>query len=216
MFFNLVKLPNVELKVAESKQRLREDMWNKLERAGVARFPLPISGRIPNFHGSDRAAEKLAELEEWKSAEIVVANPDSPQRKVRELALKGDKTLVMASPRLKRGYLIMEPQKVKGREDYASTIKGAFRLGRSIDIKTLPRVDLVITGCVAVDLHGRRLGKGGGYGDREIGMIREKFGDIAVATTVHELQIVEDIPCEEHDQRIDIIVTPNRVIRVRI
>jgi 5-formyltetrahydrofolate cyclo-ligase len=206
----------VELKVAESKQRLREDMWNKLERAGVARFPLPISGRIPNFHGSDRAAEKLAELEEWKSAEIVVANPDSPQRKVRELALKGDKTLVMASPRLKRGYLIMEPQKVKGREDYASTIKGAFRLGRSIDIKTLPRVDLVITGCVAVDLHGRRLGKGGGYGDREIGMIREKFGDIAVATTVHELQIVEDIPCEEHDQRIDIIVTPNRVIRVRI
>jgi 5-formyltetrahydrofolate cyclo-ligase len=216
LFFNLVKLPNVELKVAESKQRLREDMWNKLERAGVARFPLPISGRIPNFHGSDRAAEKLAELEEWKSAEIVVANPDSPQRKVRELALKGDKTLVMASPRLKRGYLIMEPQKVKGREDYASTIKGAFRLGRSIDIKTLPRVDLVITGCVAVDLHGRRLGKGGGYGDREIGMIREKFGDIAVATTVHELQIVEDIPCEEHDQRIDIIVTPNRVIRVRI
>lgn len=206
----------MELKVAESKQRLREDMWNKLERAGVARFPLPISGRIPNFHGSDRAAEKLAELEEWKSAEIVVANPDSPQRKVRELALKGDKTLVMASPRLKRGYLIMEPQKVKGREDYASTIKGAFRLGRSIDIKTLPRVDLVITGCVAVDLHGRRLGKGGGYGDREIGMIREKFGDIAVATTVHELQIVEDIPCEEHDQRIDIIVTPNRVIRVRI
>jgi 5-formyltetrahydrofolate cyclo-ligase len=206
----------VELKIAESKQRLREDMWNKLERAGVARFPLPISGRIPNFHGSDKAAEKLAELEEWKSAEIVVANPDSPQRKVRELALREDKTVVMASPRLKRGYFIIEPERVKGREDYASTIKGAFRLGRNIDIKILPRVDLVITGCVAVDLHGRRLGKGGGYGDKEIGMIREKFGNIAVATTVHELQIVEDIPCEEHDQRIDIIVTPNRVIRVRI
>ncbi len=33
-----------------------------------------------------------------------------------------------------------------------------------------------------------------------------------VATTVHEIQIVDKIPFEEHDLTIDLVVTPNKVI----
>ena len=195
--------------VPEEKQRLRELIWRRLEEAGVAGFPPPY-GRIPNFRGAEAAARRLAELWEWKLAEVVLVNPDSPQRYVRELALRQGKRLLMASPRLQRGYLLVEPEKVRGREREASTIRGAFRYGRSTSLQEIESVDFLVTGCVAVDERGARLGKGGGYGDREIAEARGMFSPI-VATTVHELQIVERVPEEEHDQRVDVVATPVRV-----
>lgn len=66
---------------------------------------------------------------------------------------------------------------------------------------------MIITGCVAVT-------KRGGYGDIEIAMIKKRFPNIPVATTVHELQIVERIPREEHDQGVDIIATPKKLTLV--
>jgi 5-formyltetrahydrofolate cyclo-ligase len=194
------------------KQALREKIWRLMEEQGIARFPLPCFGRIPNFEDSEKAAERLAETQEWKEARVIVANPDYAQKKVRELALRDGKILIMASPRLKHGYIKINPNKVKGKESIASTIKGAFEFGERIE--KLEKPDLIITGCVAVNSAGYRLGKGGGYGDREIKTFKEKFGDIPVATTVHEMQIVEKIPFEEHDQRIDIIATPKIIIRV--
>ncbi|MFP4632530.1 MAG: 5-formyltetrahydrofolate cyclo-ligase, partial [Halobacteriales archaeon] len=70
------------------KQAVREDVWDALEREGVARFPFPPHGRIPNFAGADAAAERLAETDEWRSADVLKANPDSPQLPVRRRALR--------------------------------------------------------------------------------------------------------------------------------
>jgi 5-formyltetrahydrofolate cyclo-ligase len=120
----------------------------------------------------------------------------------------------MATPRLKSGFLLVRPENVKGLERHASTIKGAFRLGVNIRLENLSRIDLIITGCVAVDLKGFRLGKGGGYGDREIRILRGKFGSVPVATTVHDLQIVNRVPREPGDEKVNIISTPSRVYLV--
>ncbi|MEM3730748.1 MAG: 5-formyltetrahydrofolate cyclo-ligase [Candidatus Bathyarchaeia archaeon] len=67
---------------------------------------------------------------------------------------------------------------------------------------------------MAVDLHGHRLGKGSGYGDVEIGILKKMFGEIPIATTVHDMQVVDEVPFEEKDEKISIIVTPTRVIRI--
>jgi len=200
------------MNVQQKKENLRRRIWKLLTEKGVAIHPLPCFGRIPNFKGSYEAAKNLSETEEWKNAETIVCNPDFAQRWVRFLALKEGKVVIMATPRLKKGYLILHPQEVKGREKVASTIRGAFRFGKRMEGNVKP--DLIVTGCVAVDLKGNRLGKGGGYGDREIRKFRETFGHILVATTVHELQIVENIPTEPHDEKIDLIATPERVIRL--
>lgn len=197
--------------VAEEKRILREKIWRLLEDEGVARFPLPVRGRIPNFKGSEKAAYLAKDLEDWRKAEIVFANPDSPQRMVRELALREGKIVIMATPKLRQGYLEVKP--LRGRERIQSTIAGAFKYGKLLDEPVKP--DLVVTGCVAVDKEGWRLGKGGGYGDREIAEIVQKFGRIPVLTTVHELQIVPEVPHEEHDARVDYIVTPSRIIRCK-
>ena len=194
------------------KQQLRERIWSEMERCRVAVFPLPCRGRIPNFVGAEEAAEKLRSLKEWKKAEVIFVNPDSPQRKVRENALRDGKILIMASPRLKKGYILIEPKSVAGRENFASTIRGAMKLG--IATQNFPKPGLAVEGAVAVDLYGHRLGKGHGYGDLEIKLLRGIFGEIPIATTVHDMQVVEHVPAQEKDEKITIIVTPTRVIRV--
>lgn len=183
-----------------------------MERRRIAVFPLPCRGRIPNFVGAEEAAKKLRSVEEWKKAEVIFVNPDSPQRKVRENALRDGKILIMASPRLKKGYILIEPKKVKGRENFASTIRGALKLG--IATQNFSKPGLAVEGAVAVDLYGHRLGKGHGYGDLEIKLLRERFGEIPIATTVHDVQVIEHVPAEEKDEKITIIVTPTRIIRV--
>jgi 5-formyltetrahydrofolate cyclo-ligase len=198
--------------VAEEKQRLREEIWREMEKSRVATFPLPCWGRIPNFVGAEAAADKLRQLEEWKRAKVVFVNPDSPQRRVRENALRDGKILIMASPRLKRGFILIDPAKVRGKERFASTIRGAFQFGA--ETQEFPKPDLIVEGSVAVDLHGHRLGKGHGYGDMEIEIVERRFGEIPVVTTVHDMQVVENVPFEEKDRKVSFIVTPTRVIRV--
>jgi len=148
--------------VKTAKKLLREEIWSKLKAEGIARFPLPCYGRIPSFAGSDRAAEKVRLLREWKEAKVIFANPDYAQQKVREYALLDGKVLVMASPKLKHGYVVVDPKDVKGLESFGSTIRGAFRYGKTVDPQEIPKPYLIIEGSVAVDMNGHRLGKGGG------------------------------------------------------
>jgi len=202
------------------KAELRERIWQLLVREGVARFPLPIHGRIPNFVGAERAAARLSALPEYRSAQVVFCNPDSPQRPVREMALRDGKTLVMATPRLRRGLLVLKPGRIPEKAlRTASTIRGAFRYGRPVrpwDIQ----IDIKVVGSVAVTPDGARLGKGHGYSDLEYAILSEcgAIGpETPIITTVHDLQVLGEgaIPMTEHDVPVDIIVTPTRTIRVR-
>ncbi|MCX8175890.1 MAG: 5-formyltetrahydrofolate cyclo-ligase, partial [Candidatus Bathyarchaeota archaeon] len=106
------------------KSKIRFEIWRKLEKFNVARYPLPLEGRIPNFDGSDKAAMLARKLNVWKNAKVIFSNPDYAQKKVREFALKDEKTLIMATPKLKHGFLLVKPEDVKGFEHKASTIKG--------------------------------------------------------------------------------------------
>jgi hypothetical protein len=39
--------------IKAEKQRLREQVWKNLMEESIARFPLPVYGRIPNFEGAE-------------------------------------------------------------------------------------------------------------------------------------------------------------------
>ncbi len=204
--------------VKKEKEMIREEIWRILEEENIALFPKPVHGRIPNFKGNIQAALKLRELREYREAETVFCNPDSPQRPVREFVLRDGKKLVMATPRLRKGFLSLNPEEISRKDlRWASTIKGAFKYGVHVHPSKL-KIDLKVTGCVAVSLDGGRLGKGHGYSDLEYGLLRE-YGSISdstpIATTVHEAQIVPYIPMTLHDMPLDIIITPLRVIRVK-
>ncbi len=191
-------------------------MWRLLKEKGVARFPFPVEGRIPNFEGAEVAAVNLTKTEEWRYSRTIFVNPDSPQRPVRHLALMQGKIVVMSTPRLREGFLLLDPSRIIPRNYWAaSSIKGAFKYGIKIRLE-VPRIDLKVTGSVAVDLRGNRVGKGHGYSDLEYGILGE-IGVVdektPIATTVHDLQVIEEVPNEEHDMPVTIISTPTRIVR---
>jgi 5-formyltetrahydrofolate cyclo-ligase len=204
-----------------AKAALRREVWSALQRAKAARFP-GAEGRIPNFTGAEAAADRLQDAPEWKKAATLKANPDSPQLPVRQRALEDGKTVYMAAPRLAadKPFVALDPDALTVAPRQAASITGAARHGRPVDLADLRPVDLVITGCVAVSGNGARLGKGGGFSDLEYALAWEAglIGPATViATTVHPLQLLEDgrIPVTDHDFGLDVIVTPEHLIRCR-
>src|SRR5438045_9611766 len=96
-----------------TKDQVRRDVWKRMEQEGVSRFP-GAEGRIPNFAGAKLAAQKLAGHRTWKRAQVIKANPDSPQTHARRTALEEGKTLVMAVPRLRapHPFRVLDPRKL--------------------------------------------------------------------------------------------------------
>lgn len=202
-----------------AKAELRERVWADLDQPGIARFPKPTN-RIPNFVGAEAAARLLAGTDEWGAAATVKSNPDSPQWPVRTRALQDGKVVYMAVPRLAEAdpFFLLDPEHLADAPRAASSIKGAARSARTIGVDELEPVDLVVTGCVAVDEAGARVGKGGGFSDLELALAAEAGlvdARTVVVTTVHERQVLAAgaVPTTGHDIHVDVIVTPERVVR---
>ena len=200
------------------KDAIREAVWDELDDSGTARFPFPPHGRIPNFAGADAAADRLAETDAWAAADVVKANPDAPQLPVRRAALRAGKTLYMAVPRLaeERPFLRLTAGEVDDIDD-ATTVGGSAKAGVPVGPAEMEPVELIVSGSVAVDDAGARIGKGEGYSDLEFAVLRG-FGLVdattTVATTVHERQVrATALPTTPHDVPVDLVVTPERTRR---
>lgn len=201
---------------AVEKEKIRNYVWKLLEEKGVALFPKPIVGRIPNFTGADKATELLRTLPEYQKAKTIACNPDSPQKPVREIALKDGKQVIMATPRMKQGFILLDSELIsKANLKEAASIRGAFKYGRPVELSQI-KVDLFIAGSVAVSPNGTRLGKGTGYSDREYELLKVNgaiSANTLTVTTVHDLQVVDMIPRDKWDVPVKIIITPTRILR---
>ena len=202
-----------------AKAAVRERVWEAMAVEGINRFPGP-DNRIPNFVGAERAAQSLADTDEWRAARTVKSNPDSPQLPVRVRALKDGKLVYMAVPRLAEAdpFFVLDPDQLADPPARAASIKHAARSARTIDFGAMTPVDLVVTGCVAVGEDGARLGKGGGFSDLEFALAAAAGlvdDHTVVVTTVHDVQVQPQgsIPVVAHDLHVDLIATPTRVLR---
>lgn len=203
----------------ESKDDIRNQIWSLLENKKAARFP-GAKGRIPNFVGAEACARLLADNPSWKKASAIKANPDSPQRAIRQRALQEGKTVYMAVPRLRdeKPFIELDPQRLKCTPYAASSIKGASQYGRPVTLAEVAKIDLIVCGSVAVNRRGARVGKGGGYSDLEFALLTEEEKidpNTTIVTSVHPLQILdEELPMTEHDIPLTAIVTPNEFIEI--
>jgi 5-formyltetrahydrofolate cyclo-ligase len=200
----------------DRKAGARTAVWDALESEGVARFPFPPHGRIPNFAGAETAAERLFQTSLLASAERVKVNPDAPQRYVRIEALRRGCVVYVPSPRLRGGFKRLDPGTIPDDEvSAAASLSNMDQWAEPVSLAELPPLDAIVTGSVAVTRDGRRCGKGEGYSDLEYATLRELGHDpVPVATTVHPLQVVDAFPTDRHDLPLSLIVTPDETITV--
>jgi 5-formyltetrahydrofolate cyclo-ligase len=201
------------------KQRLREQIWSAIDAAPEVRRAPGAVGRIPNFVGAERAAERCAELPEWLGARVLKMNPDSPQLSLRARAIEDGKRVYMAVPKLTREapFTTLERSRLGVPALEAASVDGAARHGLPTQLEAMAPIDLIVCGSVVVNAEGVRIGKGGGYADIEYALLAE-LGLVSeqtlIATTVHDLQVLaQPLPDTAHDFRVDVIVTPTRVLR---
>jgi 5-formyltetrahydrofolate cyclo-ligase len=140
---------------------------------------------------------------------------------VRVAALEAGKRVYMAVPRLAADepFLLLDPDRIHESPRRAASIKGASAAGTHVALHDVPHIDLVVCGTVAVNRRGVRVWKGGGYSDLEFALLTETGAvddRTVVVTTVHPVQVVADeLPETSHDFRVDLVVTPEEVIRCR-
>lgn len=91
---------------------------------------------------------------------------------------------------------------------------GAFHIEEPTGDNTVSpeEIELVVVPAVAYDRQGNRLGRGKGFYDRLLATTRAT--KIGVA---YEFQIVDEIPCEPHDVKMDMVISQSgiKVIRRR-
>ncbi|MDZ7362229.1 MAG: 5-formyltetrahydrofolate cyclo-ligase [candidate division KSB1 bacterium] len=119
---------------------------------------------------------------------------------------------------LRAGKQVAAPKVESGNElqqyfikDFSELHPGAFGIleppAHPSRLASPEQFDLVLVPGLAFDRAGHRLGAGKGYYDRFLAQI--KAPKIALAFA---FQIVEQIPVEAHDQRVNVIVTEKEVI----
>jgi 5-formyltetrahydrofolate cyclo-ligase len=89
----------------------------------------------------------------------------------------------------------------------------AYNIAAPTSAAPVVRPDLVITPLLAFDRKGGRMGQGGGHYDRTLALLRAE-GPVFVLGLAYAGQEVADIPLEDHDQRLDAILTEKGYIEV--
>ncbi|MFC5186765.1 5-formyltetrahydrofolate cyclo-ligase [Actinomadura harenae] len=204
--------------INQAKTVIRDRIWALLESENAVPEP-GVHGRIPNFNGAEQAARRLATLPEWRRAQVIKTVPDRAQEPVRALALEAGRLVYMAVPRLAAQLPFYEiaPESLGRPAAEAAAKHNIVSTAPQVGVEDMQPVDLVVCGSVAVSRNGARLGKGAGYSDIELGLLQEAgllSPSTSIVTTVHRLQVIEEpLPEMTHDFRVDLIVTPDEVIR---
>lgn len=159
------------------------------------------------------AAERLVALPAFATARLVLAYGASaeeidPAPAVELLRLRG---IAIALPRVESpGELGLHL--VGSRTRLVRGMFGILEPAADTPRVSPAAVDAVIVPGVAFDERCWRLGYGGGYYDRLLPMLREGCARVGLA---YDEQVLPEIPTEDHDVRLDAVVTPSRTILSR-
>ena len=100
------------------------------------------------------------------------------------------------------------------RAPYASLKPGVLGIPEPAASAPVAQPHILLVPLLAADLAGNRLGQGKGYYDRALARLRGR-GPVLAIGLAWEVQLVERLPAEPHDQRLDLLATPGRLLDFR-
>jgi len=184
--------------IGEQKAALRRRVRDVLRRLSPA----------ARLAASERACSRLPQERIWRDAQTVLLYSPLPDEldvvPLWREALTGGK--VLSLPRFDAGrQLYVAGRVLDFTEDLEPGEFGITEPKASCAEVPLKQLDFILAPGVAFAWDGRRLGRGKGIYDRLLSSV----GGLKCGIAFDE-QIVEDIPTEKHDIRLDYILTPTR------
>jgi len=168
-------------------------------------------GKINKEENKEKAEiikEKLFSLEEYKKAKTVMFyvsfGSEVFTHDMVEEALK-DKTVIVPK--------IVEFEIVPCRIDNFTELEpGKYRILEPVDCSKEQKnnIDIILVPGIAFDKRGYRIGYGKGYYDRLLKRLNAKRIALCFDT-----QIIDKVPDEDHDEKMDIIVSEKKIIKAK-
>lgn len=153
----------------------------------------------------NRILESVLELNRYQQANMIFLflsfGSEVDTKRLIERALAKQKRICV--PRVISRQAGMLPFEIIGLQDVEPGHYGILEPKNGCRLVELTEIDLVLMPGVAFDRSGGRIGYGGGYYDR----LFAKAAYIAKIALAYEMQVLETLPLEEHDIRIDGLVT---------
>lgn len=189
--------------IREAKQSLRNQVSARLKRMGLGE----------RAAASARARALLAAQAPWKTAQWVLFFAPLPEELdvwplLTEAFSAGKRVALprfVAENRTYEACQIQDPESDL-QVGHFGIREPASRCARLASV----RLDLILVPGVAFDLQGCRVGRGKGYYDR---LLRTLCG-ITCGVAFDE-QVVEEIPVEAHDVRLNCVLTPTHWVDLR-
>ena len=183
------------------KQRLRKELLEKRKFLSGAYYQM----------ADERICMLAAELPEFQQAEVVFCyvgmEGEINTRPLLEKVLAEGKRLGV--PRCeKKG--VMQVYEIHSLQDLAPGSFGILEPAPGAGLIYPEEIDLALIPCLTCNEQGARLGYGGRYYDRYLEQTA-----CTRAALCRELFLTDDIPVEEHDQQMDLIVTETGVTHVK-
>lgn len=161
---------------------------------------------------SNKIKKRLSKMALFQNAKTILfyvsyGNEVNTHDMIKESIAMG-KNVVVPKSVTKNNTLILS--KLKSWDDLEI---GAYNIlepkKETIEEVDVESIDLIIVPGVVFDEKGNRIGHGKGYYDRLLND-SQNIPNIGLA---FELQIVENIESEQHDERIDVIITEERIMK---
>ncbi len=162
-----------------------------------------LSVNIPTHHFFD--SDISAAPSEIIAGYFPVAGEASPLNILSEAAQKGHQTalpVINGDQKILQFFLWGDGQALSN--NYLNIPEPVHKMSISPDIIIVP--------LLAFDKHGTRLGQGGGYYDATIAHLRREKYIKVIGLAFDEQEAENALPRETHDQALDWIITPSRVI----
>ncbi|MEB3100910.1 5-formyltetrahydrofolate cyclo-ligase [Ferviditalea candida] len=125
-----------------------------------------------------------------------------------------DRSIRLAAPKVDKASGNLSLHWVRGYEDLALGAWGIREPGeRAALLENASEIDLILVPGMAFDRAGRRLGYGGGFYDRLLASLGGQGSKTPVkASLIYQFQLVDEVPAEQHDIRVDTLISENGVI----
>lgn len=201
---------NMEPDIASEKRQLRKAIL-------AARALIPVE--VCNAH-SAVITERLLQMPEYRQAETVLGYMNFGSEYASSLwvseVLKEGKRLAL--PKVNRHTNRLDLYYVDDTENQLAVGLWGIRepvVERCLRLSSLSEVEFALLPGVAFDRHGARLGYGGGYYDKLLACLDEESGlahRLTLVAAAYSAQLVEHIPQEATDRRLEWLVTENATL----